>query len=214
MLKLLFRFYKPVDHLPTRLQPECIEQEYCLKSSVIRALYLMYPKFTAQLSSRLSNTDELSNLCCTSMWRLQVNEKWVFHFKFQNATHSSDTRITYRVAIKDLWTNHGEKQDVYVNHNPDAGCKILRFTSSYFMVVPQKVIGSRLSGVRISLAHDMRRHKLQLMFRYSNYNQSDNRLNLNKDISGSYSDIVEFDAVENVMVLNWWHPQYPLGYNV
>lgn len=82
------------------------------------------------------------------------------------------------------------------------------------MVVPPKVIGSRLSSVRVSLAHDMRRHKLQMTFRHSNYNQSDIRSNLSKDNGGSYSDIVEFDAVENVMVLNWWHPQYPLGYNV
>jgi len=218
-LKMYKRYYTSGLQLPTRLQPDCIEQSFCLKTSVIRALYHMYPQFKNRISTRMSNTDVycLSNLCCTLMWRIQENGKWLFHFKFQTNNSRSDDPLTYGIAIKDLWKSHdaeqgNKKQETYVNHNPDEGCKILRFSCSHFVVVPQLVIGSRLSDVRIDLAHDMRRQKLQLSFSYANYRQSIKATNRSKE--SGYGDVVEFDAVENVMVLNWWHPQYPSDHKI
>ncbi|CAL1281036.1 unnamed protein product [Larinioides sclopetarius] len=216
-MKMYKRYYQPNDHLPARLQPECIEQAFCLKTSVIRALYYMYPNFVNQLSSRMSNTDVycLSNLCCTLMWRIQQNGKWLFHFKFTTSAGASIAPLTYKSVMNDWWTGQDacrKSQDRYVNYNPDEGCKILRFTCSHYVLVPPMVMGSRLCDVRINLAHDMRRQKLQLTFGHSNYRQSNRSSGFYKDNSG-YSDVVEFDAVENLMILNWWHPQYPFEYN-
>ncbi|XP_015906528.1 transmembrane protein 183 isoform X2 [Parasteatoda tepidariorum] len=217
-LRMYKRYYSPNIHLPIRLQPDCIEQSYCLKTSVIRALYYMYPLFINRIASRSANSDIycLSNLCCTLMWRIQEDGKWVFYFKFQTNNSCFAAPLTYGVVIKDLWNSQdseqGMKQETYVNHNPDEGCKILKLTCSHFVVVPQLVMGSRLSDVRINLAHDMRRQKLQLSFSYANYRQSNSTTNNSKE--NGYGDVVEFDAVENLMVLNWWHPQYPSDHKI
>ncbi|GFY41146.1 transmembrane protein [Trichonephila inaurata madagascariensis] len=216
-MKMYKRYYQSSDRLPARLQPECIEQAFCLKTRVVRALYQMYPSFINQLSTRLLTTDVycLSNLCCTLMWRIQQNGKWLFHFKFKAATNASDSPITYKVAVKDWWTSQdcgGKKQDMYVNYNPDEGCKILRFACSHYVLVPPMVMGSRLRDVRVNLANDMRRQKLQLTFGHGNYRQSHRGSNMHTESIGC-CDVVEFDAVENLMILNWWHPQYPFEYN-
>jgi hypothetical protein len=201
------RHYQPDTKLPQRLQPECIEGSLCLKVYVIRALYHMYPRFTSLLS-RAADVYSLSNLCCTSMWRVQQNEKWLFHFKLQAPSAESPTSpLNYRLAIQDMWTSQeGEEKacETYVNHNPDEGCKVLRISCSHFVVVSPSVMGSRLADVRIDLAHDMRRQKLQLTFGYSNYRQT----NIGKG-GGMYGNVIEFDPVENITILNWWHPQYP-----
>lgn len=177
----------------------------------------MYPHFTTQLS-RMAPDDvySLSNLCCTSMWRVQQNGKWLFHFKFQTPTESASTPVNYRLAIRNMWTKPEEDEktsELYVNHNPDEGCKILRISCSNFVVVPPIITGSRLSDVRINLAHDMRRQKLQLTFCYSNYRQTTKSGSSSKQ-SGVYGDVIEFDPVENISILNWWHPQYPSGCKV
>lgn len=200
--------------MPQRLQPECIEATLCLKTYVIRALYHMYPHFTTQLSRMMpADVYSLSNLCCTSMWRVQQNGKWLFHFKFQTPTESSATPVNYRLglAIQNMWTKQEEDEktnEMYVNHNPDEGCKILKVSCSHFVVVSPFVMGSRLSDVRINLAHDMRRQKLQLTFCYSSYRQTSKSSSCSKEC-GVYGDVVEFDSVENISILNWWHPQYP-----
>ncbi|GFS79894.1 transmembrane protein [Nephila pilipes] len=216
-MKLYKRYYQPSDHLPARLQPECIEQVFGLKTRVVRALYQMYPQFINQLSTCLLTTDVycLTNLCCTLMWRIQQNGKWLFHFKFKAATNVLDIPFSNKFAKKDWWAcqdSSGKKQDLFVNYNPDEGCKILRFACSHYVLVPPMVMGSRLCDVRINLANDMRRQKLQLTFGHSNYRQSSRGSNMHKENIGC-SDVVEFDAVENLMILNWWHPQYPFEYS-
>ncbi|KFM64910.1 Transmembrane protein 183, partial [Stegodyphus mimosarum] len=211
------RHYQAGAHLPQRLQPECIEASFCLKMSVVRALYHMYPHFTNQLSTRMQSMDvhSLSNLCCTSMWRVQQNGKWLFHFKFQAPVSASSSPMSFGVVIQDLWTNKDnddEKgQETYVNHNPDEGSKILRVSCSHFVAVPPFVMGSRLSDVRINLTQDMRRQKLQLTFCYANYSQINKSTNSK---TGAYGDVVEFDPVESIVILNWWHPQYPTSFKV
>lgn len=214
-MKMYKRHYKTDANLPQRLRPECIEGSLCLKVYVIRALYYMYPHFTTQLS-RMTSADvySLSNLCCTSVWHFKQNGKWLFHFKFKTYTEASATPVNYRLAIQNMWTKQEEDEktsELYVNHNPDEGCKILRISCSHFVVVRPFIMGSRLSDVRINLAHDMRRQKLQLTFCYSNYRQTNKSSSRE---SGVYGDIVEFDPVENISILNWWHPQYPSGCKV
>ncbi|GIY10705.1 hypothetical protein CEXT_748801 [Caerostris extrusa] len=216
-IKMYKRYYQPSDHLPARLQPGCIEQAFCLKICVVRALYHMYPQFIRQVSSRLPSADVycLSNLWCTLMWQIQQNGKWLFHFKFKTATGVTPSPINNKITIKDWWANQDsseKNQDLYVNYNPDEDCKILRFACSHYVLVPPIVMGSRLCDVRINLAHDMRRQKLQLTFGRYNYRQSNKSSNMMKENAG-YCDVIEFDAVENLMILNWWHPQYPFDYN-
>jgi len=200
------RHYQADANLPQRLQPECMEGSLCLKVYVIRALYHMYPHFKSQLS-RSADVYSLTNLCCSSMWRVQQNGKWLFHFKLEPpATAASGAPLDYRLAIQDMWMSpDGEEKtcERYVNHNPDEGCRVLRISCSHFVVVSPFVMGSRLSDVRINLAHDMRRQKLQLTFCYANYRKTTTAA------AGVYGDIVEFDPVENIAILNWWHPQYP-----
>lgn len=177
----------------------------------------MYPHFTTQLSHRTSaDVYSLSNLCCTSMWRIQQNGKWLFHFKFQTPNQSAATPMNYRLAIQDMWTKQEDDEktsELYVNHNPDEGCKILRISCSHFVVVSPFIMGSRLQDVRINLAHDMRRKKIQLTFCYSNYRQSNRNTSTSKE-SGVYGEVIQFDPVENISILNWWHPQYPSGCKV
>ncbi|XP_054710639.1 putative transmembrane protein 183BP [Uloborus diversus] len=212
-IKMYKRFYEPQHHLPQRLQPECIEGSFCLKMHVVRALFHMYPLFTGPLSGHVPSSDvhSLSNLCCTSMWRIQKNGKWIFHFKFQILSSDPLTPVSYGNEIQDLWLSQDYNRqncEKYVNHNPYEGSKILKVSCSHFVAIPPWVMGSRLSDVRINLAHDMRRQKLQLTFCFSTYCQATK--NPASRGSGVYGDVVELDSVENIAILNWWHPQYPV----
>ena len=218
-MKMYKRHYKPDANLPQRLQPECIDGSLCLKVYVIRALYHMYPHFTSQLSlSRMASADvySLLNLCCTSVWHVQQNGKWLFHFKFQAPTESATAPVNYQLAIQNMWTKQEDDEktyEMYVNHNPDEGCKVLRILCSHFVVVSQSIMGSRLSDVRINLAHDMRRQKLQLTFCYSNYRKTSKNGCTSRE-SGVYGNMIQFEPIENISILNWWHPQYPSGCKV
>lgn len=214
------RYYNPEISLPEALQPTNIDRPYCLRASVIRSLYYMYPPFTKRLLP-IHNTsvDEklyrLNWARCVSLWRVKQGNKWVFYFKFvlkdrclKNSTNtSSNSQIINRKVKNSCWMSgaSSELSELIenVNINCEEGCCVLCMNCQHFISTPPSVMGCHLAEIRVSLSRDMRNHRIQLGFTSRSYQCSSKVKSIMSGI------ILDFDSVETVQVLNWWHPRYP-----
>ncbi|XP_044740602.1 transmembrane protein 183B [Chrysoperla carnea] len=196
------RFYKSVPNMPERLQPECMVRLYGLRSSVIRALYYMYPPFVDKLKSPNIQNDphDLTKRQCILMWHEKFKSQWLFYFKLKkiDSVHMSSRRPTGPREQPDLIEMLED-----VSANQDENCRVLRVTCLHYMSTPI-VLGMSLASVSLTLSQGLRHQRLKLSFCSSVVCSSGGM-----PVDSNNSSVVVLDPVVNIRVLDWWHPQYP-----
>lgn len=205
--KLYKRHYQSVSTLPERLQPECMQRLYGLRTSVIRSLHFMYSPFINRLKAVTTferHPDVLIRRQCTVMWHQKKTKDWLYYFKFKKNTnmrlpHSKRYDTQRQPDLLEMLED--------VSANPDENCRVLQITCRHFIAVPP-VLGLTLISVALNLSQGFCNHRLQLGFGSGIYSCRNNSL------GGSDGITVILDPVINVKVLDWWHPQYPHNHNI
>ncbi|GJQ74367.1 hypothetical protein Trydic_g21243 [Trypoxylus dichotomus] len=197
------RYYKSVPNLPERLQPECMLRFYGIRTSVIRALYYMYPPFIERLKTTITfeiHPDCLNRRLCLCMWFHKQNFYWYYCFKLKENNMQSPSRSpNYR------------KPDLIemledVGANSEENCRILEVTCKYFIAIPT-IQGLTLNSAIMTLSPTFRHHKLQMLF-------GSGATYVSRKPDGSSTTTVIIDGVINVKILDWWHPSYPHNHNI
>ncbi|KAG5881678.1 hypothetical protein JTB14_030898 [Gonioctena quinquepunctata] len=198
------RYYCSVPNIPEQLQPECLVRKYGLRTSVIRALYYMYPPFVNELIIHNiveEHPDVLLKRQCESLWHQKKKGSWVYYFKMRERT---DIHLQHSSRGSPKQPDLLEILDD-VSANPDEHCRVLQVTCKHLTRIPP-VIGQLLTSVSLTLSQGFRHHRLLLGFGsgMSNYCSPD----------GSNSSTIILDPVINYKVLDWWHPLYPHSHNM
>lgn len=197
------RYYKSVPNLPERLQPECMLRLYGIRTSVIRALYHMYPPFSDSLKATITfeiHPDCLNKHLCMCMWFRKQNVYWHYNFKLkknniQSLPRSSDHRKPDLIEMLED-----------VTANSEENCRILEITCKYFIAIPTTQ-GLTLNSAIMTLSPTFRHHKLQMVF-------GSGATYMSQKPVGSNTTTVILDGVINVKILDWWHPSYPHNHNL
>nr|XP_023029519.1 transmembrane protein 183 isoform X1 [Leptinotarsa decemlineata] len=199
------KHYQSVPNMPEQLQPECLVRKYSLRTSVVRALYHMYPPFIDKLkpvcTSFEDHPDVLRKRQCESLWYQKQKGQWIFYFKMRERTQSS---LQHSTRGTDRRPDLLEILDD-VSANPDEHCRVLQVTCLHSVRIPP-VIGQLLTYVALTLSQGYRHHRLQLGF------SSGVRSYYSPD--GSDHTIIVLDPVIDYKLLDWWHPLYPHSHNM
>ena len=187
------RYYTSTPDIPPLLQPQRISHVHGLRTRVVRSLFYVYPPFqqrtrTGQLFDR--DPDLLAGARCILQWHQKVKNGWNFYFKFLFLNSTP------------CYLSKGDSTDLLseidVCTNPEENCCVLQVVSSNFISIPP-VMGQVLTKTSISVGHQMRYHKLKLLF---------NADFTSRQQMTSGTPIV-MDPVLNVVVCRWWDPNYP-----
>lgn len=89
---LYHKYYKKLDNLPIRLQPDCMVRHGGLRACVIRSLFYTYDPFILRITPTpkekyneiQTETQCLIKKTCIAVWYLQKMDYWQFCFKFIN----------------------------------------------------------------------------------------------------------------------------------
>ncbi|KRT83271.1 hypothetical protein AMK59_3706 [Oryctes borbonicus] len=197
------RYYKSVPNLPERLQPECMLRFYGIRTSVVRALYYMYPPFVERLRATVTfeiHPDCLNRRLCICMWFHKQNAYWYYCFKLK------ENNIQSRAKLSSY-----KKPDLIemledVTANCEEHCRILEVSCKYFIAIPT-IQGLTLNSALMTLSPTFRHHKLQMVF-------GSGATYVSHKPIGSSTTTVIIDGVINVKILDWWHPSYPHNHNI
>ena len=190
---LFSRFYNTDAKLPVELQPFSMSRTYGIRALVIRALHIMYEPYVKHIKSLPAIAegkdapDKLISQTCLYMWsRGQVGCHYHHYFKFQ-ADDASNSQIVNYLS-----------EDVYFNPHKNE-CILKVFCQNFQHFPSEKVMGSRLVNVSVSVSANFRYHRLKLQFTKG-------------QLRGRHreSDLlsVVLDPVILIRVLHWWHPQF------
>ncbi|XP_030632876.1 transmembrane protein 183A isoform X2 [Chanos chanos] len=200
--RLYKRHYSLDVELPARLQPEAIEKMQCLRARVIRSLFLLYEPFSLRVSKcpalPESTPTTLLNSKCLLFWVNKITGSrpdplWEFNFKFvkqpDKGKNGCDRGLQLPKQYKDVHTN------------PDSDCYLLRVTTLNF-IFTSVVMGMTLTLFTINVSTDMRHHRVRLEFQ-------DSPVIRGKKLRRDQGIQVVLDPVHSVLLMDWWHPQYP-----
>uniref|UniRef100_A0A1Y1MMQ5 Transmembrane protein 183 n=1 Tax=Photinus pyralis TaxID=7054 RepID=A0A1Y1MMQ5_PHOPY len=194
------RFYKYSSCLPIHLQRDHMVRLYGLRTSVIRALYFMYPPFANRLKSVRQCMRHPATLvkkqCVTAFYKQGIELLYCFKFK------------EYMRSLKQVPC----KQNVIdvledVTANPDENCYILLISSKRLIPIPC-VEGLILKSALLTLSQGFCYQRLQLEFSSQMHNYS------GRTSGGSDHTSIVFDHVTGVKIIDWWDPQYPYNHNL
>lgn len=187
------KYFKFVETIPERLQPDSMVRVGGLRASVIRSLYYTYDPFVERLKTNAKQNYQclLRKVCVTSWCRPANKANYSFCFKFKQKMMEGS-----RCADSELKIKKKRVFDYYsdVFMNTEEGCQLLVVTTSSFRPLPN-FFGHipYLSSIVQNLSQGFTQNKLKLEF-------ADNfRNNLGT---------VVYDPVLNIKVLDWWNPEY------
>ncbi|KAK9875508.1 hypothetical protein WA026_007902 [Henosepilachna vigintioctopunctata] len=198
----LYKRYLRKECLPEELQPECILRYFGLRTSVIKALYLMYHPFillTRKTFGNIMHPDILKGKQCIGLSLRQEDKKWCYYFKFKlNNPVSFHRNANKNQSIIEILN------DIYANSEEDH-CLLKIISEELSPIIP--IIGQFLKHVTLSLSQGFCAFKLQLTFgsEFNSYTVK------NGTIGGN---IVVMDSVSKINILNWWHPNYIASKNI
>lgn len=200
--RLYKRFYTstPTVDLPLFLGPSMLERVHGLKGRVVRSLFYFYLPFQNRLRCMApfeNDPDCLEGTRCIRMWYQQIKQTWHFYFKFER-THSYRCPIfPSRQASSSVDSLRAE---VDALHNPEVQNVVLQVVSPSYVLLPE-VVGQVLIKTFVSVGHEMRAHKLKLVFNPTS-------VHANKAVLSSGTTI-NIDPATNIHILHWWDPKYP-----
>ncbi|CAG9823769.1 unnamed protein product [Phaedon cochleariae] len=193
------RYYTSVPNMPEQLQPECLVRKYSLRTSVIRALYYMYPPFVNKIKSDSTtmevHPDILCKRQCESLWHQKQKGQWIYYFKMRERRDNTLQHSRSDFKQPDLLEMLDD-----VSANPDEHCRVLQIVCKHFIGI-SPLLGQVLTSASLTLSQGFRHHRLQLCFGsgVQGYRSPD----------GATTSTIVLDPVINYKVLDWWHPLYP-----
>lgn len=203
--RLYKRHYNLDADLPDRLQPDSITRMHCLRARVIRSLFHLYEPFSSRVSKSPplpeSTPNTLLNSKCLLFWVNKVSgsrseQMWEFNFKFVKLPTKGKNGCNFALQLP--------KQYKDVHTNPDSDCYLLRVTTLNF-IFTSVVMGMTLTLFTINVSTDMRHHRVRLEFQ-------DSPMIRGKKLRGEQGVQVVLDPVHSVLLMDWWHPQYPTSF--
>jgi hypothetical protein len=188
------------ERLPENLRPNRIDCRPGFRARVVRALFHQYCGLKSRLLTIVGNSsciDALFFYYCSSMWFRQTKTKkdtkiWMFYFKLSQKPNGLDTKPR-RFSKK--WFNTVD----FVRDNPDEGFTVLAASCLNFISF-RPVLGMVLTEALVGVSQSMKHCRVKLTF---HSHRKDKRY---RPESG-YQVIL--DPVQDIRVLNWWHPLYP-----
>ncbi|KAL3286239.1 hypothetical protein HHI36_000750 [Cryptolaemus montrouzieri] len=194
-IALYKRYYKK-ECLPETYQPNCLLRYFGLRTSVIKALYLMYPPFIARTyqigTGGITHPDILKGKKCVGLSFRKQGKKFCYYFKF---------KLNNSVPF---YRNEMKQQNIIellndIQANPDEDNCILKVTCEERIAIPP-IVGQTLIYVSLTLSRGFCHHRLQLTF--------SSKIEFFSSRNGTIDGDVVIDPVSKIMILNWWHPLY------
>jgi hypothetical protein len=200
--RLYRRYYLPLETLPMRLQPECMERLFALKTCVVRSLYYFYPPFQERIRSlKEDDPNALVKRTCNMLWHQKGRGLYHFFFKLQEYNEEDSW---YQSHQPDLIEMLGD-----INANPEKRCKVLQITTMASANLPPTILGQTLLSVSSVLSPDLRSHCLRFIFgpAHAIHYSKLGKLAFTHIPEGAIG--VSINSVVKMKVLDWWNPAYP-----
>lgn len=194
------RFYNPGVDLPNQLQPSMLDRVHGVKNRVVRALFYFYTPFQNRLRCMApfeNDPDLLEGTRCVRMWHQQIKNSWHFYFKFERVTPPVCPLFPVRNKFRAVDSLRAEANVLY---NREENCTVLQVVSPGFILLSD-VVGQILIKTFVSVGHEMRSHRLKLVF-HTNQVRSTKAVLTN-------GTTITMDPVTNIHILRWWDPKYP-----
>lgn len=111
------------DHMPERLQPDCMTRLSGLRPCTIRALFYVHEPFVKRLPvAERQDVETLLRRECVANWVTQVKGCWHFCFKLRRKIEAN-SRLGQAQRRRWQFRNEHVRTDIY--HNPEESCKLL-----------------------------------------------------------------------------------------
>lgn len=122
-LNLYKKYYRDIDGLPTRLQPECMVRFGGLRACVIQTLFYTYKPFVDRLKVSLSQDFHcVVKRECVGNWTYRIKDHWLFCYKLKQKI-ADNSRLGRAERIRKSQKFLDIQRDIY--QNSEEGCKIL-----------------------------------------------------------------------------------------
>lgn len=177
-----------------------LERVHGLKTRVVRSLFFFYLPFQNRLRCMApfeNDPDCLEGTRCIRMWYQQIKQTWHFFFKFERTNSYSCPVFPSHQASCSVDSLRAE---VDALHNPEVQNVVLQVVSPSYVLLPE-VVGQVLIKTFVSVGHEMRAHKLKLVFNPTSVRASKAVL--------SSGTTINIDPATNIHILHWWDPKYP-----
>lgn len=199
-LRLYNIYVQDQEKLPSSLRPDRVDCGPGLRARVVRALFYSFDTLKKRLVRKvkgISCMDGLLYWTCCSMWFRQTTTRketkiWMFYFRFCQSK-------TFKFKPERYSKKWLESAD-FLRDNPEEGLPVLAVSCLNFVSF-QPVLGMVLSEGLVGLSQNMKNYRVKLMFH--NERTRDQRY---RPESGFQ---VILDPVQDVNVMDWWHPLYP-----
>uniref|UniRef100_A0AAR5QI85 Transmembrane protein 183 n=1 Tax=Dendroctonus ponderosae TaxID=77166 RepID=A0AAR5QI85_DENPD len=192
------RYYTCVPDMPASLRPEKLIRKTALRKDVIRSFFYMYKPFRNRLTNTRTSevyNNNLSVLVNKTLYEISSESQkgsYTYYFKMAPKISSSSSR-----SVSDTASLLDVLDDVFYNPN-DQCCALKVVCRDSIPILP--ISGLTLRGAVLSSSVQFHKLKLEFGPMYGR-------------LGGSECVTVNFDAVVQVLVVDWWHRLYPFHGN-